>query len=54
MSVQFTVFGEVLQAFMDRAGVSGPTELVRRMHEEGYYWISEEALVHRGENNASV
>src|SRR3954463_4347469 len=45
MSEQLTVFGEVLQAFMERAGVSGPIELVQRMHEEGYDRISEEILI---------
>lgn len=45
MTEELTVFGEILQAFMERAGVSGPAELAQRMQEEGNDHISEEILI---------
>ena len=37
---QLTVFGDLLERYMERAGISGPTELALRLHEAGYDKLS--------------
>jgi hypothetical protein len=37
---QLTVFGDLLERYMARAGISGPTELALRLHKAGYDKLS--------------